>query len=75
MRTSSSTYVIKEIAIYSINKDNKNFTIIYDLEYKSSYLYRYINLSYNVSNIFNKGLRNKDIYNLASLTISFLYLP
>ena len=75
MRTSSSTYVIKEIAIYSINKDNKNFTIIYDLEYKSSYLYRYINLLYNVSNNFNKGLRNKDIYNLASLAMSFLCLP
>ena len=75
MRTSSSTYVTKEIAAYSINKDNKDLTIIYNLEYKGSRLHRHINLLCNVSNNFNKGLRNKDMYNLASLAMSFLCLP
>ena len=74
MRTGSSTYVTKEIAAYSIDEDDEDLTIIYDSEYKGSCLHRHINLLCDVSNDFDEGLRDKDMYNLAGLAMSSLCL-
>jgi len=75
MRTGPSTYVTKEIAAYSIDEDDEDLTIIYDSEYKGSRLHRHINLPRDVSDDFDEGLRDEDMYNLAGLAMSSLCLP